>query len=433
MKRIITVLLVLSALLLCLASCNWFGGKGNDDALDGNVIWSSDFDSYIVTEESTKDSEELRFHIYNYTNKAPVVISPADDARSHEIVFGDVGREISDEAYSRLDRRADLVALPSQKQSAYLIYAQGGSLAIAYSDIYARAVAVDYVVENLKGAKFSYEGIVAYEVLNTKDIVDDFREKDISDAVNTLRMFLSNEAVAALEHFYTLYGSELYLWLANLYDPDIGGFYYSGSARNTEGFLPDLESTGQALALMDNSGLSALYGGNWEDMLPKTITKKLGEFVYGLQAEDGWFYHPQWGTSIGSSRRGRDAGWAIDVLKGLKITPKYDTATGSLKGENPIKPSSKSDLTDRLGASAVVAVSAVVPTAAGELASEEAFKTYLDNANISKNSYSVFNNLNSRISEIRKAGLWDFLLRYLRDHQFENGLWGLLFCAAWVL
>lgn len=423
MKRILSIALVVSAFLLCLTSCGWFGGGNNENQDKNDYIWSSEFESFIVCEEQTKDTERVRTHVTFSTGTPPKVISPDGEVRAHEIVFGDVGREISDEAYSRLDRRADLLALKSQKQSAYLIYAHNGSLAIAYSDIYARAIAVDYIVENIKDEKFTYEGVLAFEQKSTKDIVDDYREEELSKAVENLGMEMSDESAAALENFYLLYGSELYLWLANLYDPDIGGFYYSGSARNTEGFLPDLESTGQALGLLDKSGLSDLYGGKWADMLPESVTSKLGEFVVSLQHDDGYFYHPQWGTSVGSSRRGRDAGWAVDVLKALNITPNYDTASGSLKGKNPVKKTSTIDLTDRLGTSSVVAVSMVVPTAAAELASKEAFKTYLDNANISKNSYSVFNNLNSRISEIRKAGLWDFLLYYLRDHQFENGLW----------
>ena len=428
MKKIISLTFILCLALSSLISCKLFGkdddkGGSNNQADNDKYIWSTSFESFIVTEEQTTDSENLKFHIFTYTEKAPTVISPSDSVKPHEIVLGDVGREISDEAYSRLDRKADLVSLKSQGRSAYLIYAKGGSLAIAYSDIYARAVAVNYIIDNLKGANLKFEGVLTSAVLDTKAIVDGFREQEISDAKDSFHIYMDADAVMALEHFYTLYGSELYLWLANLYDPDIGGFYYSGSARNTEGFLPDLESTGQALALMDNSGLSNLFGGNWEDMLPKSVTDKLGKFVYDLQSSDGWFYHPQWGTSIGSSRRGRDAGWAVDVLKSLNITPKYDTASGSLKGENPIKPSAKNNLTDKLGESAVIAASAVVPTAAGELASEEAFKTYLDNANISKNSYSIFNNLSSRTSEIKNAGLWDFLLRYLTEHQFENGLW----------
>ena len=183
MKKNLAIILALTAFSLCLVSCNWFGGGEDDQTVNGDFIWSSKFDSVIVAEENTKDTEELKFHLYTLTKKACEVISPDEPVRSHEIVFGDVGRTISDEAYSRLDRRADLLALKTLEQSAYLIYANEGSLAIAYSDIYARALAIDYIVENLKSTDYSYDGIVAYEISDTADIVDNFREKAISDAV----------------------------------------------------------------------------------------------------------------------------------------------------------------------------------------------------------------------------------------------------------
>ena len=438
MKKILSLILVSVLILLSLSSCKLFGrgddeerdpaqnGDGVTDDTSGerqNAIWSSAVDTVVIAEEKTGDSELIRFHIFSLTNKTVGFGSPSDSAKPHEVVIGDVGRPISDAAYARLDREFDLMNLETLGNSAYLIYAEGGSLAIAYSDIYARGAAVKYVVNNLTGDAYSFSGVVAKAVKSTLELVDEFRKEELSDEVENLRMYLDDSVVDSLVNFYTLYGSELYLWLANLYDPDVGGFYYSGSARNTEGFLPDLESTGQALNLIDNSGLSALYGGNWEDMLPKEITDKIGAFVLSLQYSDGYFYHPQWGTSISSSRRGRDAGWAADIIRALGLVPKYDTASGSIKGENPVVPSSKGDLTDRLGMSVVVAASAVLPTAASELSSEAAFRTYLDNANISKNSYSIFNNLNARISEIKKADLWDFLLGYLAEKQFDNGLW----------
>ena len=425
MKRIISFILFLAAILFTFSSCNrknQDNDKGNSENTK-NLIWSEKIDTAIVCEDSTTDSEALRFHIFSLTGKAASVKSPSDPAVPHEIIFGDVGRELSDTAYTKLDREYDVMNLETLGQSAYLIYAKGGSLAIAYNDIFARAAAIRYLTKNATEKSFEADGVVAKAVKKTSEFVDDLRAEELESVFDMYSMYLSNEAVGALKNFYSLYGSEVYIWLANLYDPDIGGFYYSGSARNTEEFLPDLESTGQALALIDNNGLSALYGGKWENMLPENVKEKIGQFVISLQQSDGYFYHPQWGTAVSSSRRGRDVGWASTIIKALGLTPKYDTPSGSMKGENPIVPSSVSGLTDRLGSSHVSAVSAVVPTAAGELASEAAFKTYLDNANISQNSYSIFHNLNSRISEIKAAGLWDFLLDYLIEHQCENGLW----------
>ena len=62
-------------------------------------------------------------------------------------------------------------------------------------------------------------------------------ENTVSDALyRSLRSFASE-----------INGEVLCEWLANLYDSEQGGFYYSASARDYEGFLPDIESTKQAI------------------------------------------------------------------------------------------------------------------------------------------------------------------------------------------
>ena len=70
---------------------------------------------------------------------------------------------------------------------------------------------------------------------------------------------LNSEAAAALERMFTLYGDGMYKWMARLWEPEIGGFYYSNSARDYEGFLPDVESTAQAIHALKNNGLFEKY------------------------------------------------------------------------------------------------------------------------------------------------------------------------------
>ena len=56
---------------------------------------------------------------------------------------------------------------------------------------------------------------------------------------------LSAEMSAALSELDTRYDKKLFDWVINLYDPS-WGFYYANSARDYDGFLPDIESTCQA-------------------------------------------------------------------------------------------------------------------------------------------------------------------------------------------
>ena len=121
----------------------------------------------------------------------------------------------------------------------------------------------------------------------------------------------SAEVLAALKKFDAYYdGAKIVDWCAGLYDPDLGGFYYSNSARDTEGYLPDLESTWQLL------GHVSAMGVPYE--LPEDIKRKIVAFVKSTQsAEDGYFYHPQWPQGrdkLNNDRYGRDLGWATSLI-----------------------------------------------------------------------------------------------------------------------
>jgi hypothetical protein len=142
----------------------------------------------------------------------------------------------------------------------------------------------------------------------------------------------SPEFVEAMKDLYSIYDYELFEWVAKLYDPKIGGWYYSDSARDNEKcvwkekeytLLPDAESTCQALGFIGASGIS--LGKNYEDFLPEVMKKEIGDYIYSLQDPDGFFYHPQWGKNIGLSRRARDFNWSIGMLKRLGREKKYPT------------------------------------------------------------------------------------------------------------
>jgi hypothetical protein len=215
----------------------------------------------------------------------------------------------------------------------------------------------------------------------------------------------------ATEYLYSLYTDGIYKWLASIWDREIGGFYFSCSARDNEfvtvkdrqiKLLPDIESTEQAFGALLSDGI----GKSFEDY-PLAMRDKAIKFIASCQdPEDGYFYHKQWGKNIGTSRRARDMNKGVSIMKDLGGRPLYPTAIeriaeiykeGNTEGE-----------------------SSTVPE---HLRSKAAFVDYLESLEINKDSYSVGHRIGAQVPEIKAAGLADVCYEFLNSTQFSNGLW----------
>ena len=148
-----------------------------------------------------------------------------------------------------------------------------------------------------------------------------FKEKEarIEAIWSKIKESASDELYAALRSFASGYdGTATCEWMASLWDGDVGGFYYSNSARDNEPFRPDLESTFQVISwLRANSATSDV-----NRLFPNEIKAKIVDFAKGLQADDGYFYHPQWphGTdNLQTDRYGRDLSWATDLINRFTV------------------------------------------------------------------------------------------------------------------
>lgn len=220
------------------------------------------------------------------------------------------------------------------------------------------------------------------------------------------------ELSLAMRELYSLYSSELVDWFAGLYDIDIGGYYYSQSARDNEKtvynekeylLLPDAESTCQALGFWSGTGMAEKTGGTYASALPEWMKKDIANYIYNLQDPDGYFYHPQWGKNISLSRRARDFNWSLSMLESLGGAPKYPTILDAGKSD-------KKENDDTL-----------IPE---HLSSPEKFAEYLESNNINERSYNFGNQLSSQFPQIRAMGLDKQLLDFLDAHQHsESGHW----------
>ena len=214
--------------------------------------------------------------------------------------------------------------------------------------------------------------------------------------------------VDAFKDLYSIYDDRLITWYAGLYDPKIGGYYYSNSARDndtiehngkTYKLLPDAEATFHSINWWSGAGLN---GGitEWGMWLPEWMRKQIGDFIYNLQDEDGYFYHPQWGKDISISRRGRDMMWSLHILNEFGYTPKYKTIYEAAKGNADSK--------------------TLIPE---HLANEENFAKYLAGLNINERSYHSGNELAAQAGQIKATGRLDQCIEFLNAHQNENGHW----------
>ena len=429
MRKFITLIALILCISTCLSSCVWinsiFKKQDQEDDSSGTEIPLSEYISFYLADRTAWNYSDFIHTVAKGFNKYPRILN--DGASMEGILFsvGDMdGSSFTRAAYDSLDRHYS----GDPNNSCWLIYSNGCDICIAYGDILARNAAVDYFLENLIGSADSFKkGVVAYDEFNTADYVDACREESRAEDLAAFEAKLGSEAARAMESLTRLVDDEMYVWLANLWDPDIGGFYYSASARDTEGFLPDIESTAQALNILESSGMLELYINNYSNALPEQMKAALLNFAKELQSsKDGYFYHPQWGEDITTSRRGRDLGWATRIIKKLGAIPYYDTPNG-VKGENSI--GSSAALTSRLGDSSVSAASKVVATASSlpdYLQNTGKWQDYLENLWLDYNSYQAGNTLNSITGQISKAGneYKEILHKFLDNKQNQKtGVW----------
>lgn len=413
---------LLAALLLCLtcalfASCASSGDGGNNGgntppqnnggtSQGGSEVEDHIFDlstqmNIVVDEDGLSTATELiRAALYSKLENPPYILSSqyADKQLEHEIVIGRTDREISEKAYRALDRFEPDGMTSETKR--FVIYSDGKSVAIAFDEVEDNLIAdtaCKYFVESYLGEDTETLTLKAGTVYAGHTTVYDlYAARDAEEAEAAwlnLSMYVNEDVYNALREYYKMFNPDIVTWLANLYDPDIGGFYYSNSARNTQGYLPDVESTRQALDFIVQSGMLP-KGESIGMAMPKDIQAQIVRFVKGLQdPNDGYFYHPQWGQTIGTSRRSRDLGWSTGILNYFGAKPTYNTPNGYegdgiLADGTPVGGvESASFLTSRFAITKAQAVSKLVSTStvvATSVASEAYdsvanFRRYLDN------------------------------------------------------
>ena len=243
------------------------------------------------------------------------------------------------------------------------------------------------------------------------------------------------EALKALYEYYE--GEKIADWIVSLFDPATGGFYYCVSARDTEGYLPDIESSQQVFGILANLGAIPLAKRH---LLPNDLKRRLVTFARELQSPvDGYFYHPQWPQDknlLATDRYGRDNGQACTIIERFPYDdngdgidevqyPKYCTPTGKKcalhEGTDecckfPIAGVAAPQKTETAPTPEVTSVGGNHPC----YDSREAFSAWLEeyNSGMKVNSGNA-HNLAAISREIANQGYMDILLDHICDKQRE--------------
>ena len=500
MKRKNIILLLLAAIVgLLLSSCSIGGtgaggtGTGGSDSSDTGTGGSTDTGSGDVGDSGSGDStdedtdpqteyifapgEDLTLVIgegalteANYikldnalkAKRRYTLWDGVSEAGEHEIIVGRCDRELSRIAYKLLDRQSR----ESSLFGGYVIYSDGSSVAVAYDDTrYFTTVCEDaaiavFVDEYLSKAERGYLVIprgrredvsfdtVKYQRVADRELVESLWAVNQNKLKELYGEELAAATVEAFKGMYSLYEeSGVIDWYADLYDREVGGFYYSNSARNSEGYLPDLESTNQVLGFLGSSGVARGIEGGYIAMLSENMKADMVAWVKGLQdRSSGYFYHPQWGKQMTDryiSRRGRDCQWAEEILTKFGAKPTYNTPNGVVGDGIPAGESvAPVSITGRLGGGVKPSVSAVAAAnsdagVSKHLLNKNNFLEYLATLDINGSSYGVGNTLESQAKEIvmrdkvlkargERYSLTEILYEWMCKHQnTETGLWTL--------
>ena len=470
MKKLISILLLISITLSSLASCGTADnvpdppsdegvgdnatpdGSGTNDG-DKDYIYSEDIHPTLIMSESLPKTEQT---VIYQGIKSAYGFAPAYDfdteleEDSHEIVIGPTNRDISALAYAELEK----ISKADDYTVRYLYYAKDGSVAVAYDEDFdnvgVKLSCADFVTRVLGNNKeLSLEdGIVYSASVSVLDYLDALDSEYYSSKWESYEKLIGKEPTEAFRSLFESYDPAVIDWLLALYDPVIGGFYYSNSARDNAGYGPDAETTNQALNYFGN--IASIKGIDYPDILPESMKAEIVNYIKSLQYTDGYFYNYQWTRAKAHTNRermARDLSYSLNVLSALGSAPTYDTPTG-LEGDGIVCVGNYTRVPEAsLKSSAAVAVSRVIAAAAYPeyYESIETAIEYLEEKRLRGTSFYVIGSqLNSESSQLlardrdleeafrndpanagkQYVSIADSIIDWLNLHQNpENGTW----------
>ena len=489
MKKLLLALLIAVTVMLGITACATDDSTGDnaqnstdtgsieDTFREGSTVWYYASDVHIIpaTGITRDDLEPVRDKIDTLAKNVYISSVYAEEQKC-ELIIGYVeDREASVKAYRLLER----MEKESYFDARYVIYAEDGKVAIAfdeneYSSLQPLSYALDYFTESFIDGKEYVAFGAGNRFENTVDLIEEQELIDgalMAEAWDNLFIEAGGETnperaqaiVDVIKKMHAMYDENVIGWYANLYDPVNGGFYISNSGRNNDGFLPDIESTVQALSWLQGTGMLGFADDNYANALPEWMKNQIIAFAKSLQSpKNGYFYHPQWTQEMVDnkiSRRGRDLGWATSVLKQLGSAPTYNAPDGTrgdgideyefwvsvdwygyIGDKSEFEIGDSASVTVSLGGSTADAVAAVIATSdviltaddnTSYLANHENFYNYMWSLPLYQTagiSYTIGNDFNATRKQILAKS--KTLGEYLDDP--SKPYYGMTLCDIWI-
>ena len=196
--------------------------------------WNSTDAMNLVTEGDGAWVDSLKSKFKTATG---VELTVSATAGAHALLVGDTGCAASDVAYSLLEQY--LASSEYDDSEGYVIYVENGSVAVAYNSTVARVEAINNLL-NLaaKTDLLTLNGEIKSDVYSLIERAEESRAAMHQAQLDEIERKLlgagrtdASVIRAELEQFFSYYDTNIITWLANLYDKDVGGFYFSKSAR----------------------------------------------------------------------------------------------------------------------------------------------------------------------------------------------------------
>jgi hypothetical protein len=181
--------------------------------------------------------------------------------------------------------------------------------------------------------------------------------------------------------------------------------YYSASSRDNDEFEPDIESTVQAISLLDHLGLIEPDENERFD-IPEWFRDGVYAFLTSRQDEsDGYFYDPVYRTTANKAKKERNTTFALNCLRrhigkpALYPTPMERLSTTEAKAKTTDDDQSM-------------------------YATKESYIRWLEEISATRDSYNWGSDISSGKSMIIATGHEEDTIEWLKKRQNkENGTW----------